>query len=109
MDDRVRVEDAEIGLASILILITFWDQFENRKWFIILLNFWEKFTKLEMWFQNTMIPNCLEIIPFGCELYYLKASIHTTFVWQLFKHSKKSMEDTLQLYFLMILQTIKSY
>ena len=31
MDDRVRVEDAEIGLASILILITFWDQFEKTE------------------------------------------------------------------------------
>ena len=39
MDDKVRVEDAEIGLISILVWITFRDQFKNRKWFTIFLCF----------------------------------------------------------------------
>ena len=46
MDDKVRVGDAEIGLAPILILITFFDQFEKSKKIYNIYNLWEEFTKI---------------------------------------------------------------
>ena len=46
MDDKVRVGDVEIGLASILILITFlWPIWKSKKIYNI-YKLWEGFTKI---------------------------------------------------------------
>ena len=64
MDDKVRVEDAEIGLVPILILITFLWPIWKPKMIYNISKLWEAFTKIEVWFQNAIISNFLEIIPF---------------------------------------------
>jgi len=52
MDDRVRVEDAEIGLVSVLILITFLlTNLKTSNDFLILLNFEKSSQKLKGGFR----------------------------------------------------------
>ena len=64
MDDKVRVKDAEVGLVSVLILITFLWPIWKHKMIYNTSKLWEAFTKIEVWFQNAIIPSFLEIIPF---------------------------------------------
>jgi len=60
-----------------------------------------------MGFQNVNIPNFLEIVPFIQSFYYLKVNIKTTSLSN-FSIQQRPMEDILQLYFLMVLQTTNS-
>ena len=60
-----------------------------------------------MGFQNVNITNFLEIVPFAQGFYYLKVNIKTTSLSN-FSIQQRPMEDTLQLYFLMVLQTTNS-
>ena len=64
MGDRLRVEDAELELASTFDIDNLLRPIWKQKMIYITSMLWEEFTKFKLWFQNTMIPNFPKIIPF---------------------------------------------